>query len=241
MDTSESTDRRAATGASGGWITEAEAIRIALQGSIPARIGVGGRALFELLRDPDDTAQVFLMGIALNGPFVPRLCERIASSPQGARLLEEQPAIDSKTVDFDRLRTLDASTLGGAYARYLSDNRLDPDLFQAPPGLPAPVSFIAQRIRQTHDIWHVLTGYSPDVPGELALQGFTFAQLRMPSPFLIATLGTMAKAPREARRVFDGYRRGAAATFLPVIRFEDHWDEPLAKVRSRLSVRPALA
>lgn len=226
------------TGAQGGWITEADAIRVALGGSTAARLKVGGRALFELIRDPDRTEQVFLLGIALNGPYVPQLFMRMSTAPGGAELMKERPTIDSKTVDFDHLRNLGSDTLGGAYARYLDDNHLDPDLFQAPPGLPPDLSFIAQRIRQTHDIWHVLTGYRPDVPGELALQGFTFAQLRMPSAFLIATLGTATKAPLEAARVLDGYKRGRDAAFLPVVRFEDHWTDSLDRLRAQLTIRP---
>jgi ubiquinone biosynthesis protein COQ4 len=100
------------------------------------------------------------------------------------------------------------------------------------------LSFMAQRIRQTHDIWHVLTGYAPDVPGELALQGFTFAQMRMPSTFLIATVGTAFRAPLEAKNVWEGYERGLKADFLPVVRFEEHWDEELTVLRSRLNIVP---
>lgn len=222
-------------------VTEADAVRIALGGTTLEKLAVGGRALRRLMADPDDTTQVFLMGIVLNGPLVPRLAMRIKLDEGGKRLLEERPTIDSRTVEWDRLRALPETTLGGAYARYLDDNALDPDLFQPPPGLPEPVRYIATRIRQTHDLWHVLTGYAPDVPGEIALQAFTFAQLGMPSSLLIACVGTALKAPRSARRVMDGYRRGRAATFLPVVRFEAMWDQPLDAVRRALGVEPARA
>ena len=46
------------------------------------------------------------------------------------RPLRERPAIDKAHFDFDRLRALPASTLGGAYVRYLDEKNLDPDLFQ---------------------------------------------------------------------------------------------------------------
>lgn len=229
---------RAGEGADGGWITEAEAVRAALEGSAVERLGIAGRALLELLRDTGRTEQVFLLGIVLNGPFVPQLVARIAAAPGGAELLAEKPSIDSRSVDFARLRSLPPETLGGAYARYLDDNGLDPDLFQAPPGLPPAIQAIAQRVRQTHDIWHVLTGYAPDVPGELALQGFTFAQLGMPSSLLIATVGTIVKAPRAAASVLDGYRRGAAARFLPPIRFEKMWERSVDELRAELGVVP---
>lgn len=225
-------------GADGGWMTEREAVRIALEGTARQRLAAGARALYELVRDTSRTEQVFLLGIVLNGPFFPALVERITAAPGGLDLLAEKPSIDSRSVDFDALRALPESTLGGAYVRYLDTNHLDPDLFQAPPGLPPVAQTIAQRVRQTHDIWHVLTGYHPDVPGELALQGFTFAQLRMPSALLIATIGTLAKAPGEMASVIEGYRRGLAADFLPPVRFERMWATDLETIRRELHVRP---
>jgi ubiquinone biosynthesis protein COQ4 len=226
-------------GADGGWMTEREAARIALEGTVRERLATGARALYELIRDTSRTEQVFLLGLVVNGPFFPSLVARITAAPGGLELLAERPSIDSRSVDFDALRALPATTLGGAYARYLDDNKLDPDLFQAPPGLPQVAQTIAQRIRQTHDIWHVLTGYHPDVPGELALQGFTFAQLRMPSALLIATIGTLARARSEVAAVLDGYRRGMETQFLPPVRFEEMWDRDLDDVRRELGVRPA--
>lgn len=227
----------ATVGASAGWMDEGRAVRIALEGTRLARLRLALGALVRLLRNPDDTVEVFFLGIALNGPHLPALMGRIAGDPDGLALLSERPTIDSKTVDWARLRALPISTLGGAYARYLDDNKLDPDLFQAPPALPEIPRWVAQRIRQTHDVWHVLTSYAPDVPGELALQAFTYAQLGAPSARLVAMLGTLFKAPRSARMVWDGYLRGKAAAFLPVVRFEELWERDLEELRRELRVR----
>jgi ubiquinone biosynthesis protein COQ4 len=232
-------DAATETGKSAGWMNERRAIEIALNGSGLEKLRVSAGSLRRLLRDPDDTVEVFFLGIAVNAPRLPAFIGRIAADERGLRLLAERPTIDSRSVDWDRLRALPATTLGGAYARYLDDNRLDPDLFQPPPGLPPVPRWVAQRIRQTHDIWHVLTGYAPDVPGEIALQAFTYAQLRMPSAWLIAVFGTLFKAPGSARMVYDAFERGASAAFLPVVRFEDMWERDLEDVRRELGVRPA--
>lgn len=220
--------------------TETDAAKAAISGSVFDRLKIGAQAMIALLRDPDDTRQVFLLGIVANSPQFPRFFAKFAGSAEGEALLADKPAIDGAVVA--RLRTLPADTLGGAYARYLDDNGLDADLFTAPPGLPQPIAYVAQRIRQTHDIWHVLTGYRPNVPGEIALQGFTFAQTRMPSAALIATLGTlrwMRKSPQVARMAIDGYRRGRDATFLPSVRWEDHFERRLDDVRREFGVRGA--
>lgn len=223
-------------------ISEADAARAALSGTPRERARIATRALLGLLRDPDDTRQVFLLGLVANGRAFPGFFARFASTDDGARLLAERPSIDGTTVA--RLRGLPADTLGGAYARYLDDNGLDADLFQAPPGLPEPIRYVAQRLRQTHDIWHVLTGYLPDVPGEVALQGFTYAQLGAPSAALIAGLGALRWAPSRPDIVpmtRDGYRRGKQAAFLAPVRWEALFERQLEEVRRELRISPAKA
>lgn len=218
---------------------ERTAAQIAIEGGIVGNLQVAARALYELLRNPDDTYQVFLLGVSANARAFPNLLARFIVAEGGIDLLKEKPSIDSRTVDFGALRALPADTLGGAYARYLDENKLDPDLFQAPPGLPPVIAYLAQRMRQTHDVWHVLTGYKPDVPGELALQAFTFGQTRMPSSWLIATMGTIRFGlgrPRMFADAIRGYRRGSAATFLPTVRFEEMWEKKVEDVRRELGI-----
>jgi ubiquinone biosynthesis protein Coq4 len=35
-------------------------------------------------------------------------------------------------------------------------------------------SYLLLRLRQTHDLWHVVTGFSTNVPGELGLKAFVY-------------------------------------------------------------------
>ena len=221
--------------------SELKAAQVALNGSRLQRAAVGVGALGRLLRDPDDTKQVFVMGMVLSSEQFPHFLARFSAAPSGARLLREQPSIDSHSVDFAALRALPADTLGGAYARYLDSNGLDPDLFQTPPGLPEIPAFISRRLRQVHDIWHVLTGYQPDIEGEIALQAFTYAQTLMPTGLLIAAIGSLRwawQSPDLPRRALDAYTRGRDADFLSPIVWEDHWAESLEVLRARHRIRP---
>lgn len=220
---------------------EGTAARIALEGRPLQRARIAAKALSALLKDPDDTRQVFVLSLALNARAFPRFLARFLASEEGLALLSEQPSIDSTHVDLDELRALPADTLGGAYVRYLDENHLDPDLFQAPPGLPPAIAYVSQRMRQSHDVWHVLTGYRPDVAGEVALQGFTYAQTGAPASGLIAAAGALRFSPRHrglVRETLGGYRRGKRAAFLGSVRWEDHWTRPLAEVREELGIVP---
>lgn len=220
---------------------EAEAARIALGGGFLARTMVGARALRRLLRNPDDTAQVFVVGLTVNARRYPTFLAQFAANEDGARLLRDQPSIDSEHIDYEALRALPEDSLGGAYVRFLDGHDLDPDIFQAPPGIPSMPAYLAKRMRQSHDLWHVVTGYDTDVSSELALQAFTWGVTGMPVSAIIACGGALRFGFTRAHRglfraVVDGARRGSRAEFLPVVVWEDHFDRPLAEVRRDLGI-----
>lgn len=229
----------ATTGAveGGARAREAYVAQRAMNGGRVERLKIALEALGALLRDPDDTQQVFLMYLAMNAGYFPSFLARFAADPSGAELLRDRPGIDSKQVDYPALRALPDGTLGREYVRFLDANKLDPDLFQPPPGLPAVPAYLVQRMRQTHDLWHVLTGYTPDVPGEVALQAFTFAQVRTPGPALLVLAGTLRWSLRHPTLALDswrGFRRGRDADFLAPVRWEELWALPLEQVRAKL-------
>jgi ubiquinone biosynthesis protein COQ4 len=140
-------------------------------------------------------------------------------------------------VDFAALERLPDGTLGREYVRFLRDNDITPDVFQMPARGDERVRYVEMRIRQTHDLWHVLTGYAPDVTGEVLLQAFTFAQLRAPSALAIAAMGTVRfgwRTPGFFRRLRAAVRGGKATRKLAAFRWEEHWGEPVEELRKEL-------
>ena len=229
---------------SGEDLEEREAARIALQGTSLERARLGVNAIQALLHDTNDTRQVFRLGLVLARRGYPMFLAKLTFEDEGARLLRERPSIDSRSVDFDKLRALPASTLGGAYVRFLDRHGLDPDLFQSPPGLPEVPAYVSKRMRQVHDLWHVLAGYEPDVAGEIAVQAFSFGQTKMVPPAVIALVAAAKFAPKEPRifkMVLDAYRMGSNAKFLPSVWLEEHFERPLEEVRRDLGIVPVEA
>jgi ubiquinone biosynthesis protein COQ4 len=223
---------------------ELEAAQAAMQGHTRARLLIAHRALWRLARDPNDLPQVFLLNLALNAGHMPTFLARFAMEPEGLALLQQQPRIDTSQVDFDALRALPADTLGGAYARFLDDNGLDSDVFQSPPGLPPLPTYLVQRMRQSHDLWHVLTGYQTDVAGEIQILAFTYAQTRMPGVGLLAAVGCLRfgwRYPGIFRKAWRAYRRGSQTTFLAAQPWERMWQRPLAELQAELCVTPSSA
>ena len=108
-----------------------------------------------------------------------------------------------------------------------------------------PYAWFGRRIRDTHDIWHILTGYGRDALGELCLVAFSYSQTRSLGWAMIAWGGYFrAKGPaRQAIRkaVREGFRRGREAAWLPGEDYERLLAEPIDSVRARLGLAPASA
>ena len=163
----------------------------------------------------------------------------IATTEEGKKLFAERPRIDHAHVDFDALARLPDGTLGREYVRFLEDNGITPEAFVTMPDIgDEDATYIVMRYRQTHDLWHVLTGYAPNVEGEILLQAFTFGQTRAPSAALITSVGTvrhMLGRKKHLANVRKAYARGARTKSLGAFRWENHWEKPLAEVRRMLS------
>ncbi len=200
------------------------------------------RTLSTLARDPTRLDQVLLLAQSVNQGAILRALERFDVDPAGHALLTDRPRIDRDHVDLDALRELPDGTLGREYIRFLEDNGITPDAFGKEPDVGDPrVAYVMLRMRQTHDLWHVLTGFAPDVRGEVLLQMFTYAQTGAPSALLLAIFGTVRWAlswsgQREALR--DAFARGKKTGFLATFRWEEHWSTPVAELRELLTCPP---
>ncbi len=203
------------------------------------------QALARVLANPEETDQVLVFSAMINAASMTDRMETFFADPAGMRLFAEHMTIDSKTVDLDALLALPADTLGHAYAVFLTSRGLTPEVFDGPPpGIVDPrASYIIQRMRQTHDLWHVVTGSETDPAGEIALQAFTHAQTGAPSSAILAAFGTLRTVREKpgiarslVRDVVAAFRRGKRAEKLVLFAWEDHWATPLADVRAMLGL-----
>ena len=198
-------------------------------------------ALGRVLADPEQTDQVLVFSSLVNAGTMPHRLDRFFGDPAGQRLYAEHRTIDSRTIDLDALAALPEGTLGRAYAQFLRSRGLTPEVFDDPPEelVDPREQYVVQRIRQTHDLWHVVTGCDTDPAGEIALQAFSFAQLRAPSTLILALAGTLRglrEKPSLPRDVVAAYRAGRHAERLATFPWEDHWATPLVEVRAMLGI-----
>jgi ubiquinone biosynthesis protein COQ4 len=220
-------------------MSEEEAIHLIRSGHWLPRLWLGLSAGVRLLLNPRDTQQVFLLAAAVDRETLLANHARMKASTAGRKLLRERPAIDRSGVDYEALRALPESTLGGAYARMLAREGLDPDLFQAPPGLPVEFAYVAQRVRQTHDLWHVLTGLGTDVASEVALQAFSEQQIHSRTAWFITRFGQLFYGRRfpHLRELVKKYRAiGERSVYLLEVPWEELWQKDLDQVRRELRI-----
>ena len=205
-----------------------------------------GQAVVRVLGDSTKTHEIHRVEEITGRPRYRRLLAEMAATPEGRRLLAERPELSSDHVDYDRLRALPASTLGGAYARHLDDNKLTAD-YQAAATRHVDdpdMAYLMRRFRQTHDVWHALMGIGITGHEEVLTHWFSYGQLRLPVSALIMVFGTMKHMLLERRwdavrhSLLEAYRSGRDADPLLSVYWEDLWEQPLDEVRARYHVRP---
>jgi len=208
------------------------------------------RAFRKLIRDKEDTAQVFEIMRALSGRSIARGYNRMLGTMEGGRQAFLREELAHKLDDPAWLARFEPGTVGAAYrdfreARGFTAEGLAMEARKVAPqtDAPHPVIWYSRRLRDVHDIWHVLTGYQTDALGEACVVAFSHAQTGNLG-FAFIGWGAAREIRREnpsipARRaVLQAWRIGRAARWLPALDYEALFSEPLETARGRLGLRP---
>jgi ubiquinone biosynthesis protein COQ4 len=202
-----------------------------------------GRALSALMRDPDDLPQVFTLIESISGTAPHRLLRRFRRTDSGRRILRDEPDIVPLLADREALRALPEGSLGRAYLAFVESEGISPEgirdasLEKREAKVPEAFAYLHSRMRDTHDLWHAVTGYKGDVRGELALLAFTLAQnWHIGVALIVGTAIVKGLGDGATGMIRDGYRRGRAAAWLPPQDWESLLPLPLSEVRTRLKL-----
>jgi ubiquinone biosynthesis protein COQ4 len=205
-------------------------------------------AVWRLVRsDPTQStreAAIVEMGFARS-----RLGRRFARWEQIVDALEADPrtapAVEARgrfgPIVLKELEALPPGSVGCSFAEHCRTSGLDPNLIQIPPD--DRVGWMLNHLYQTHDIWHVVTGWGNDLAGEVGLGAFYAAQLRSPAFFgymMALIILTVISRRADLDEVFAsfsaGFRSGRAAKPL----FGADWNEllhlPLTEVREHFGI-----
>jgi len=212
--------------------------------------GAALKALRRLFADKEDTGQVFEIMRALNGDSTARNYDRLLQTPQGGRIAYERAELAPRLMDDAWLDSFAPGTVGAAYRHFIRSENLSAEGLAevsrqrgGQTDIPHPYAWFGRRMRDAHDIWHILSGYHRDGLGEACLVAFSYAQTGGLGWALIG-LGAALRALRggrwaAVRAIWQGYRRGKAARWLSGEDYVALMSEPLDAARRRLNVAPA--
>lgn len=205
------------------------------------------QAAFRLMHNPEDTSQVFVILAALRGRSAARRLQRFRACAAGAAVLAERRRLLDRLTDRVALAALPDGSLGRAYLAFMEGEELSADGLVEASGagrrgvVGADVALFLDRMRDMHDLTHVVTGYGRDPLGELCLLGFMYRHTGNPGGALIALMG-MSRFPggrlgRLGRAaLFEGFRQGRQSDWLPGQDWEALLGRPLAAVRRQLGI-----
>ena len=203
-----------------------------------------------LIADKEDTEQVFHIIAALRGKRFREVAKKFWFSDKGQQILGTQQRLIDVLDDHDTLKKLPAGTVGRAYVDFMEREGL------SAAGLEAEyarfetsgkrfndgIDRYGDRLRDTHDLHHILTGYGRDALGEQCVLAFTYAQSRNLGVGFIAYAGGFELKRRVAPKaaimsaVREGQRIGKAAKNIVHEDIVALLREPLADARKRMGI-----
>lgn len=204
----------------------------------------------KLVADKEDTEQVFHIIEALKGKRSHSQAMEFIRSEQGQAFIDEGTDIPAMLDDHDRWADCAPGTVAAAYVAFMQREGLsaaglvaESHKFLPPEERHADLAeWYYCRLRDTHDLFHVLTGYGRDALGEAALLGFSYEQNYNRGILFIAYAGarqikkeTGTSAPIFAA-INEGRRLGRAAAKLAHMDVEKVMREDLSVARERLGV-----
>ena len=202
----------------------------------------------ELLKDKENTAEVFKIYEALpSKQFMPRVRE-LTLSAHGEALRASEPFLPSFLDDHDALRRLPKGSVAHAYCDFMENEGLsaaglvEESEKAGRPTYPDLVQWFGFRQRDTHDLMHVLTGYGRDALGEQCVLLFTHGQSPSQGHLLLGYAGSLhiKKLVKSAAPVMkatrEAHRTGKACPPIVSLSIRELLAKDLAEARRELNI-----
>ncbi len=206
-------------------------------------------AIRKLMANGDDTTQVFRIMRSLNVGNAPMNYARLIATERGGRIAYDRVELAQRFSDPAFVARFAPGTVGAAYRHFLESTGYSADglvevsrLAPTEDDMAHPYAWFGRRVRDTHDIWHVLTGYKADESlGEAALVAFSYAQVGGLGWALIGSAAALKSlrvtgSTLFAKAVWEGYRNGRRAKWISGEDYLTLLDEPIDAVRARLNI-----
>ncbi len=203
-----------------------------------------------LVADKEDTAQVFLISECLPNKAFLDHARAFCESPRGQALMASEPSLPALLDDHVAILPMSDDSVGHAYVNFMRRERLTASGLVAEaekvkagrPRYDDQLQWFFNRLRDTHDLAHVLTGYGRDALGEQCVLGFTWGQYHAWTDLFLSWAGALemkrrirASAPVLAA-VREAQRNGKAAGRIFEQDVRALLAEPIEDARTRLGI-----
>ncbi len=204
----------------------------------------------KLIEDKEDTEQVFHIIEATKGRRSLAQALDFIASDEGQRFLRDEVDIPAMLDDHARWADCGPNTVAAHYIAFMKREGLsaaglvaESHRWAPPENLPQDLTqWYFDRVRDTHDLFHVLTGYGRDALGEVSLLGFSYQQNHNKGILFIAYAGARqikkvsgTKAPIFAA-IKEGRRLGRMAAKISHEDIAALMREDIGEARKRLNI-----
>jgi len=204
-----------------------------------------------------DVNNVFDISEKLNQSTPMERClKAIRSNPASLQMLEEKYV--GPLYDLEAMLKMPKHSLGWTYAKVMSTLGYDPQFYRRPETFVNDAAYVTFRVYKTHDLHHVLTGFSLDNLGELGVVSVSAAQFGYPTfifldliSMIMSFFGNdmlyqedldMTEAAKTLGYKFEvitkGLQVGREAKPLFPIKWEEGLERPIEEWREELNIKP---
>ena len=208
----------------------------------------------ELLKDKENTEEVFYIFEALPWRDLRKSGERFLTSERGMDLRVREPNLPTILDDHAALRRMPEGSLAHAYCDFMEREGLTAQglveeferFAKDKPKYNDQFQWYMNRMRDVHDMLHVLTGYGRDALGEACVLAFTYSQQPALAHLFIGymaglNIGKQVKSSAPVlRAIREAQGLGKACPRVAELSITELLPMPLEDVRAKLNITPTM-
>jgi len=199
-----------------------------------------------VLKDKEQTDQIVAVADALPWRGVGEAASAFLATERGRAIFQAEPYLPDFLDDHALLRGTRPNSFAHAYCDFMERESLTAAGMVAATSARQQfgdgVDWYVDRLRDFHDILHIVTGYGRDLLGEQCIFAFMYNQRPSPGHLVLAWAGTLlmkakmrSKAP-VVRALMEARRNGKRCPRIVEMPIQELFAMPLTTVREMLNV-----
>ncbi|CAK1599644.1 unnamed protein product [Parnassius mnemosyne] len=203
-------------------------------------LSVGSAAI--ALINPHRGDMIACLGEVTGGNAIKYMREKMLETNEGAKILIEQPRINSRTVCFKTLSEMPEGTVGRVYANFMKDNNITADSRLPVQFIDDPdLAYVLQRYREVHDLVHATLFMKTTMLGEVTIKWVEGIQTKLPMCISGGIWGAARLKPKHRQLYLKYYlpwaiMTGNNAKYLQGIYFEKRWDQDIDDFHKEMNI-----